>query len=317
MTQDSLDYEVFSFYKFVTLADPEGFKERHYDFCRSIGVKARIIVAGEGINGVVAGRKESTQRYRAYLTDIPEFSDIHFKIHETDHLYLRKVQVKHKSEIVNSGIENPEDISPLIDAGTHVDPKTFKNLKDRDDVIILDVRSNYETEVGKFKNAYTLDIDNFREFPDQLEKLKPFQNKKILTYCTGGIKCEKATALLKAKGFNEPMQLSGGILQYAKEEGGEDFEGKCYVFDERLVIDVNEVNPTTISQCIHCNRYAARIINCANPDCNAQVIICEDCGWEWDGACSEKCLHNPRKRPYDGSGYYPKDKMLNIGYSGQ
>ncbi len=316
MATKELPYEVFSFYKFAPLADPEGFKDRHYQFCREIGVKTRIIIASEGINGIVSGPKEACRQYREHLHQYPEFADIHFKIDETEQPYLRKVQVRHKAEIINSGIKKTEEISPLKDTGEHLDPHTFKALKDRDDVVILDVRSKYETEVGRFKNALTLDIDNFREFPEKLRELAEYKDKKIITYCTGGIKCEKATALLKANGFEAPKQLEGGILNYAKKENGEDFEGKCYVFDERVVIDVNHVNPTTISRCIHCEKRSARVINCANPDCNDQVIVCESCGWDWQGACSETCLHNPRKRPYDGSGYYPKDKMVKIGYSG-
>ena len=316
MKKENAQYEVFSFYKFVHLNDPEGFKKDHYEFCCKIGVKTRIIVAAEGINGVVSGHKEACHQYREHLKAFPEFADIHFKIDETDKPYLRKVQIRHKPEIINSGIEEKSEVSPLKDTGEHIDPETFKHLKDRDDVIILDVRSRYETEVGHFKNAVTLDIDNFREFPEKLRELAQYKDKSILTYCTGGIKCEKATALLKEQGFKDPKQLEGGILNYAKETGGEDFEGKCYVFDERLVIDVNKVNPRTISLCVHCDQPSARVINCANPDCNDQVIVCEDCGWEWEGACSEECLQNPRKRPYDGTGYYPKDKMLKMGYSG-
>lgn len=309
-------YEVFSFYKFVPIEDPEGFKDRHYEFCLQIGVKTRIIIASEGINGIVSGTKEACRQYREHIQSYSEFADIHFKIDETAQPNLRKVQVRHKPEIINSGVTETDKVTPIRDTGERLDPHSFKELKDRNDVVILDVRSKYETEVGHFKNALTLDIDNFREFPEKIQELEEYKDKKILTYCTGGIKCEKATALLKAYGFKEPKQLDGGILNYAKQAGGKDFEGKCYVFDERLVIDVNHVNPTTISHCIHCEEHSARVINCANPDCNDQVIVCESCGWEWQGACSETCLQNPRKRPYDGTGYYPKDKMLKIGYSG-
>lgn len=311
MSEQPFPYEVFSFYKFTPVQDPATFQEEHLAFCKSIGVQSRIIVATEGINGVVSGTREACRQYREHLSGFPEFSDIHFKIDETEKPYMRGTYVRHKKEIINSGIDAIEHITPLKRTGDHIDPKEFKQLKDRDDVVVVDVRSKYETEVGHFKNAVTLDIDNFREFPEKLQALEAYKDKKILTYCTGGIKCEKATSLLLEKGFEDVGQLEGGILNYAKKEGGEDFRGKCYVFDERVVINVNQVNPEVISTCIHCGRESARMINCANAACNQQLVMCEDCGWEWSGACSHECLHHPKKRPYDGTGYYPKDRVRN------
>jgi UPF0176 protein len=151
----------------------------------------------------------------------------------------------------------------------------------------LDVRSNYEHEVGKFKNALTLDIENFRDFPEKVKELEHLKGKKILTYCTGGIKCEKASAFLLEQGFENVYQLHGGIIKYGLEAGGEDFEGKCYVFDNRINADVNKVNPKVISKCHVCETNCDRMINCANPVCNLHAPICEKCGWELDGACSD------------------------------
>src|SRR5690606_7629349 len=125
---------------------------------------------------------------------------------------------------------------------------------------------NYEHNVGRFKNAVTLDIENFREFPDKIEELAAYKDKKILTYCTGGIKCEKASALLLKSGFKDVYQLHGGIIKYGKETGGKDFEGKCYVFDNRVTVDVNHVNPTEVATCHNCGVTSSRMINCANPE---------------------------------------------------
>src|SRR5690606_36332622 len=132
------------------------------------------------------------------------------------------------------------------ETGKHLEPHEFMARKDRDDVVVLAVRSNYEHNVGRFKNALTLDIDNFREFPEKIAELEAYKDKKILTYCTGGIKCEKASALLLKSGFADVYQLHGGIIKYGKEAGGKDFEGKCYVFDNRVTVDVNRVNPTEV-----------------------------------------------------------------------
>ncbi len=178
---------------------------------------------------------------------------------------------------------------------------------DQEDVIILDVRSNYEHNLGKFKNAVTLDIENFRDFPDKIKELEKYKDKKVLTYCTGGIKCEKASAFLLENGFENVYQLHGGIIKYGMEAGGEDFEGKCYVFDNRIAIDVNTVNPVVISKCFICGTASDRMVNCANVTCNVHVPVCEDCGWKYEGACSEACKCHPEKRPYDGTGYYAKE----------
>jgi UPF0176 protein len=179
-------------------------------------------------------------------------------------------------------------------------------MKDQKDVVVLDVRSNYEHNVGHFKNAVTLDIDNFREFPEKIKELEQYKGKKILTYCTGGIKCEKASALLLKEGFEDVYQLHGGIIKYGKEAGGEDFEGQCYVFDNRVTVDVNSVNPSVVSTCFNCGKQTTKMINCANPTCNEHFTQCDECGWEMDGCCSTACKENPNKREYDGTGYYVK-----------
>ncbi len=128
----------------------------------------------------------------------------------------------------------------------------------------------------------------------------------MLAYCTGGIRCEKATAYLIQSGFNEVYHLQGGIIGYGKEAGGKDFEGKCYVFDNRITVDVNAVNPSVISNCFHCGKPSSRFINCADDECNNHFILCEDCGWKMEGCCSESCRQNPGKRTYDGTGFYQK-----------
>src|SRR5690606_14587851 len=140
----------------------------------------------------------------------------------------------YKAEIVHSGLRNPSYIDPTRETGTHLEPEEFLKMKDQEDVVVLDVRSNYEHSVGRFKNAVTLDMENFREFPEKIKELEQLKGKKILTYCTGGIKCEKASALLLKEGFEDVYQLHGGIIKYGKEVGGQDFQGDCYVFDNRV-----------------------------------------------------------------------------------
>ncbi|MBA9075421.1 MULTISPECIES: rhodanese-related sulfurtransferase [Rufibacter] len=307
-------YSILLYYHYTKIEDPELFREEHHLLCLKLNLLGRIIVAAEGLNGTVSGLVEDCEAYMAAVKADPRFEGIDFKVDYSDEHAFTKLHVRHKPEIVHAGLRN---IDPTERTGVHLSPQEFKEMKDQEDVVILDVRSDYEHSMGKFKNAVTLDIENFREFPEKLDELKEkYDGKKILTYCTGGIKCEKASAFLLEKGFENVYQLHGGIIKYGMEAGGEDFEGKCYVFDNRVAVDVNKVNPVVISRCHVCNTPSARMVNCANPHCNLHVPICESCGTKMDGACSTTCQEHPDKRPYDGTGYYQKNTNGYNPYKG-
>ncbi|QEC52483.1 rhodanese-related sulfurtransferase [Anseongella ginsenosidimutans] len=299
-------YRTLLYYCYTPIEDAEQFAGSHLDFCRSLGLKGRIIVAPEGLNGTVSGTEDACETYMTTLHAIPQFSGIDFKVDEVDAPSFVKLHVRYKPEIVHSGLRDPEVINPMEKTGIHLDPADFQQMKDRDDVVVLDVRSNYEHQLGHFRNALTLDIENFRDFPRKINELAHLKDKKVITYCTGGIKCEKASALLLHEGFREVYQLKGGIIKYGKETDGRDFEGKCYVFDNRIAVDINRHNPSVISVCHNCGKASARMINCANPECNEHFSQCEECGWAMDGCCSDSCMQHSRKRPYDGTGYYVK-----------
>lgn len=298
------DYTILLYYCYSHIADPELFREEHHQLCLSLDLTGRIIVASEGLNGTISGSHESCQKYMDIVKADHRFKDIDFKAEKSDKPAFQKLHVRVKPEIVHSSLH---EINPRERTGIYLAPSDFRKIKDQEDIVILDVRSNYEHQVGRFKNAVTLDMENFREFPDKIAELEQYKGKKIVTYCTGGIKCEKASAYLLEKGFENVYQLHGGIIKYGIEEGGEDFEGKCYVFDNRVVVDVNTVNPKVLSQCHVCGTSCDRMVNCANPVCNNHVPICEDCGWKMEGACSEICQTHTEKRAYDGSGYYAKN----------
>ncbi len=303
---DMTKYNTLLYYCYSTINDAEQFAADHLKFCKSLGLVGRIIVADEGLNGTVSGTAESCRTYMDTLHADERFVNIDFKIDEVDEPSFVKMHMRYKSEIVHSGLRNPKIINPQVKTGKHLEPKEFLDMKDRDDVVVLDVRSNYEHSLGKFKNAVTLDIENFRDFPTKINELAQFRDKKIITYCTGGIKCEKASALLLHEGFTDVYQLHGGIIKYGKEAGGEDFEGKCYVFDNRLSVEVNSVNPVVIATCFNCGKVTDKMINCANPECNEHFTQCDECGTAMDGCCSDACKAHPRKRVYDGTGYYVK-----------
>jgi len=309
-----IKYQTLLYYCYTTIEDAEQFAADHLKFCKYLNLVGRIIVAEEGLNGTVSGTAESCRIYMDTVLADPRFAHIDFKIDPVAEPSFIKMHCRYKSEIVYSGLRDPHIIDPKKKTGIHLEPKEFLEMKDQEDVLILDVRSDYEHSLGRFKNAVTLDIENFRDFPAKINELAKYKDKKILTYCTGGIKCEKASALLLYEGFKEVYQLHGGIIKYGKEAGGQDFEGKCYVFDNRIAVEVNSVNPVVISQCRNCSNTSSKMINCANPECNEHFTQCDECGERLDGCCSEECKQHPRKRPYDGTGYYvkvPKPVHLN------
>ncbi|WP_207428261.1 rhodanese-related sulfurtransferase [Pedobacter sp. SYSU D00535] len=311
-------YQTLLYYCYSTIENAELFATTHLEFCKSLGLVGRIIVADEGLNGTVSGTVEACKTYMDTIHADPRFAKTEFKIDDVEEPSFIKMHCRYKAEIVHSGLRDPHIIDPTKRTGIHLEPKEFLEMKDREDVVILDVRSNYEHSLGKFKNAVTLDIENFRDFPEKISELEQYKDKKILTYCTGGIKCEKASALLLHEGFKEVYQLHGGIIKYGKEAGGKDFEGKCYVFDNRVAVEVNTVNPVVISKCFNCGKTTAKMINCANPECNEHFTQCDDCGWAMDGCCSEVCKEHPRKRQYDGTGYYVKvPQQINVNKKGR
>ncbi|MDZ7897511.1 MAG: rhodanese-related sulfurtransferase [Arcicella sp.] len=297
-------YSVILYYNYTPIVDTEAYREKHHLFCLENNLLGRIIIAEEGLNGTVSGLTEDCNRYMKWLENDPLFAgtNFDFKVEEHETNTFAKLHVRVKNEIVNSDLP----VNPHVRTGRHLEPADFKAMKDDPDVVLVDMRSNYEHAVGKFKGAITFDMDNLRELPDHVEEIAHLKDKKIITYCTGGIKCEKASAYLLERGFENVYQLHGGIIKYGLEEGGEDFDGKCYVFDNRVKTDVNSVNPSVVSKCHICQTQSDQMVNCANPECNAHLPICPTCLLGMDGACSQECKEHPRKRPYNAQGCYSK-----------
>jgi UPF0176 protein len=298
-------YSVILYYNYTPIVDTEAYREKHHLFCLENNLLGRIIIAEEGLNGTVSGLTEDCNRYMKWLENDPIFAgtNFDFKVEEHETNAFAKLHVRVKNEIVNSDLP----VNPRVRTGKHLEPADFKQmLKNDPDVVLVDMRSNYEHSVGRFKGAITFDMENLRELPDHVDEIAHLKNKKIITYCTGGIKCEKASAYLLDRGFENVYQLHGGIIKYGLEEGGEDFDGKCYVFDNRVKTDVNSVNPTIVSKCHICETTSDLMVNCANPECNAHLPICPTCLLEMEGACSQACKEHPRKRPYNAQGYYSK-----------
>ncbi len=296
------EFQVLLYYCYVPIQNVVEYRDEHHLFCLENDLLGRIIVAPEGLNGTVSGSAENCRLYMRWLQADERFAKIDFKIENVSEHTFKKLYVRVKKEIVHSEL----GVNPLLKTGKHLEPQELKTMLTDPDVVLVDMRSNYEHSVGKFKNAVTFDMENLRDLPDHVSEIEHLKDKKVVTYCTGGIKCEKASAYLIERGFTNVYQLHGGIIKYGIEAGGEDFEGKCYVFDNRLTADVNSVNPSVISKCYVCKNPSERMVNCANPDCNEHLAICEACGDLNQGACSNECKAHPLKRTYDGTGYYAK-----------
>jgi len=301
-------YQILLFYSYSVIKDLIGFKNKHHLFCIKNNIKGRVIISSEGINGTVSGLIEDCKKYINELNSIRIFSDIDFKIESHHKNVFNKINVRIKDEIVNSGLTKKKLLNKK---GKYIEPSEFKKIIENtpENITILDVRSNYEHNIGKFKNAMTLDIDNFREFPQKISEIKKKVKKsnKIITYCTGGVKCEKASAFLKENGYENVYQLHGGIIKYGLQEEGKNFEGKCYVFDNRIVKDVNKINPLIIGKCYVTGEKTDRMVNCANVLCNKHFPLSDEGAKKYEGCCSEDCLKNGDIRKFNGTGFYQKE----------
>lgn len=230
-------YVVCALYKFVALEDFEALREPLQNLMEENQVRGTLLLAKEGINGTVAGKRENIDALLAWFKTDSRLTDIVYKESFDDHQPFNRSKVKLKKEIVTMGVEG---IDPRHVVGTYVKPKDWNQLIADPDVFVVDTRNDYEIEVGTFKRAVNPKTETFREFPEYVkENLDPAKHKKVAMFCTGGIRCEKSTAYLKEQGFDEVYHLEGGILKYLEEVPAEEslWEGECYVFDGRVTVN--------------------------------------------------------------------------------
>ncbi|MDI1351566.1 MAG: rhodanese-related sulfurtransferase [bacterium] len=234
-----------SFYKFITLVNYAEMREPILNAMREMEIKGTIILAAEGINGGFAGTREAMNNFYNYMHQNPQLADLNFKETFDEHNPFEKAKVKLRKEIVTMGVQN---VDPLKLTGTHLPPNEWHEFIQDPEVVIIDTRNDYEFELGTFKNAINPNTENFREFPDYVEKhLNDKKDKKIAMFCTGGIRCEKSTAYLLEQGFTNVYQLQDGILNYIEVIPTQDslWQGNCFVFDDRVAVDeqLNRVYP--------------------------------------------------------------------------
>ncbi|MCH8568439.1 MAG: rhodanese-related sulfurtransferase [Balneolales bacterium] len=293
-----MQYTVLLYYKFSPIQDAETFIKQHRAFCKNNGLKGRIYVSEEGINGTVSGLKQATDLYKDTLRAVSGFENTEFKEDPCDSIPFARLIVKYRPEIVT--LRSPIDLDPNTEGGNRLSPEEWKAvLEGNEDFVIIDVRNNYESKVGHFEGAILPDLKNFYDFPQWLDETDIPKDKKVLMYCTGGIRCEKFSVLMKKKGWEDVNQLHGGIINYGHVTGGKFFKGKCFVFDDRLVVPVNTDDEEPISHCEITGVPSDNYLNCANMECNRLFICSEEGARLMEGACCEECKNHPYKRPFN------------------
>jgi UPF0176 protein len=285
-----------SFYRYVRINEPVEIRNKLYSLLEKLNCLGRIYVSSEGINAQMSLPESGLENFRCILQDIEFFSDMYIKyaIDENANSFSKLV-VKTRNKIVADGLDN--DSYDFTNTGRHLTPMEFHSQIGQPDTILIDMRNHYESEIGHFKGAILPQTDTFRETIQIVtQELQSFKDKKILMYCTGGIRCEKASAYMKHLGFTDVNQLQGGIIGYTREIKQERLEskfiGKNFVFDERLGEAVTE---DIISTCYQCGKKCDSHTNCANNFCHLLFIQCKDCALKYSGCCSEECnqsVHN-------------------------
>jgi len=222
-------------YRFLDLPDRDSLRSPFREKCISLGLKGTILLSHNGINFFLAGTQEAIDGFISFLEEDPRLIGIPMHISHSDYQPFRRMLVRLKKEIISLGMD---EIRPVEKEAKYIDPNEFKRwLDEGKEVVVLDTRNDYELRVGTFENAVDLDIKSFREFPDAVKRLDYDKSTPVVMFCTGGIRCEKASIVMEDQGWNEVYQIKGGVLGYFKETGGEHWQGDCFVFDQRVSLD--------------------------------------------------------------------------------
>ena len=279
-----------SFYRYVILENVDVIRDELYRELDKLSVFGRLYVAREGINAQVSVPEFNWNDFLVLINSYDAFRNVDLKIAvEDDGKSFYKLIVRTRNKIVADGLDDAA--MDVTNVGRHLSAREFNEAMQQPDTIVVDMRNHYESEIGHFKGAVLPDADTFRQaLPLVVNQLKDKKDKKIVLYCTGGIRCEKASAYFKQEGFEDVNQLNGGIIHYVRQvkaEGLEsEFIGKNFVFDERMGERITE---EVISLCHQCNNPSDRHVNCANDDCHLLFIQCEACTEKMNGCCTPEC----------------------------
>lgn len=288
-------YQVLLYYHFTTILNSKAFLKKHLKYCKANNILGRIIVSKEGINGTICALKTETESYMSHLKSLEGFKNIEFKMDFSNTQIFKRISIKLKNELVTLSLD--DDINPLELTGKHLEPTSYLKMMKQPDVVILDARNAYEFDLGHFRGAVRPNIKTFKELPKWIQDNRhQFEGKKVLTYCTGGVRCEKFSGLLLREGIKDVYQLKGGIVTYGKDPIvlGARFDGLCYVFDPRIEIEINHVDPNVVGKDYFTHEPCERYVNCANPFCNKKMLCTRENEILHRASCCDICRHHPK-----------------------
>ncbi|HSD55665.1 MAG TPA: rhodanese-related sulfurtransferase [Candidatus Saccharimonadales bacterium] len=286
--------KIILYYKFAPISDPEAVKLWQKTLCERLNLKGRILISKHGINGTVGGHIDDVKAYVKATKEYPYFKGTMFKWSDGKGNDFPRLSVRVRSELVALDVADELEVDEkgVVGGGKHLKPEEVHKLVEErgDDVIFFDGRNAYEAQVGKFKNAIVPDVKTSHDFKKELEdpKYNDIKDKPVVTYCTGGIRCEVISSMMKKRGFKEVYQIDGGIVKYGEKYGDDGlWEGSLYVFDDRMNVKFSDKSKD-IGECVHCKGKTSNFENCALKSCNRLVLICEDCKTDKD-TCSVAC----------------------------
>lgn len=288
-------FAITTFYKFVRLSDLDKVQKDLESAAEKYGIKGLIILGAEGLNSTLTAKSaENLAQFKSWITDYLKSPDLMFKDSSAESAPFRRFKVKIRDEIVTLGTPD------LFPSGQnhHMTPTEWNRvLKEEDDFVMIDTRNWYETKLGTFKGAIDPKIDQFTDFPEFVEKSDIPKDKKMLIFCTGGIRCEKGLLELQRRGYNNVHQLEGGILKYIEEYPNDQFEGECFVFDHRVAVDQNLKPSTQYKLCPHCGQPAATPVDCKR--CDTHALLCEQCSHKefLKDTCTKNCAYQYQMHP--------------------
>ncbi len=285
-------HKIVLYYKYAQIEEAEKLVAQQREICERLGLKGRILIASEGINGTVEGTAEAIAEYDKDFHSMEMFKDVIFKTSESDGKSFPKLVVKLRNEIVSAHL-GPKDLDPTRLTGKYITAEELHSWIHSDkEFYIVDMRNDFEQKAGMFEGSIVSGMKRFRDLEKVVPRLKHLQNKTIVTVCTGGVRCEKASGFLLQNGFNDVYQLKDGIVTYMEKYPNEDFIGKLYVFDGRVLMGFNTEDPKhkVIGKCDKCGVTSENFVNCAYDECHNHFIVCEKClDDNGEAYCSVKC----------------------------
>jgi UPF0176 protein len=272
--------KILLFYTFTPLADPDAVRLWQRDLCESLGIGGRILISKDGINGTVGGELSAVKKYVRKTRQYPAFKEIDFKWSEGNGNDFPRLSVRVRDELVSFGAPGELRVNEngVVGGGTKLDPQGLHDLIAQKQVTFFDGRNRFEAEIGHFRDAVVPEVDNTRDFVGEIDRgaYDHLKNEPVVTYCTGGIRCEVLSSLLVARGFREVYQLDGGIVRYGETFGDDGlWDGSLYVFDERKSIDFSD-GAKVLGHCRVCGAATSRMENCGDPSCRHQFVVCDE-----------------------------------------